>query len=130
MYLTESKKFWSKNVTMRRRGKQMKVKINIETWPGKDGWMKRKPLGLKISTSERIYPKKQFEKMIWDTHNSPRHESSIAKGIPIDMLHDFKCHYRGQYRIRYRGPSDASRRYFRSPHNTIQEFATSFAIYK
>ena len=109
---------------------KMKVKINSEECPGKDGWMKRKPLGLRISTSERIYPKKQFEKMIWDTHNSPSNESSIAKGIPIDMLHDFKCHYRGQYRIRYRGKSDISRRYYRSPYHAIQEFATSFAIYK
>ena len=104
--------------------------IGLETWPGKDGWMKRKPIGLRISTSERIYPKKQFEKMLWDTHNSPNDESSIAKGIPIDMLHDFKLHYKGQYRIRYRGPSDISRRYYRSPHNAIQEFATSFAIYE
>ena len=79
---------------------KMKVEMGLDTWPGKDGWMQRKPLGLRISTSERIYPKKQFEKMIWDTHRSSSNESSIAKGIPIDMLHDFKLHYRGKYRIR------------------------------
>ena len=108
---------------------KMKVKINSEEWPGKDGWMKRKPLGLRISTSERAYSKERLDRII-DNHRTSDGESSIAKGLPIDILHDFKIHYKGQYRIRYRGKSDASRRYYRSPYHAIQEFATSFAIYK
>ena len=103
--------------------------IGLETWPGKDGWMKRKPLGLRITTSERVYSKERLDTII-SNHITTSHESSIAKGLPIDILHDFKLHYKGQYRIRYRGPSDISRRYYRSPHNAVQEFATTFAIYE
>jgi len=99
-----------------------------EVWPGKDGWMKKKPMGLKISTSERAYSKERLDKMIND-NLSPDREVSLAKGLPIDILHDFKIHYKGKYRIRYRGKSDISKRYFREPNHCIQEFAKSFAIY-
>jgi hypothetical protein len=67
---------------------KMKVKINREEWPGKDGWMKRKPLGLRITTSERVYPKERLDTII-NNHITTSHESSIAKGLPIDMLHDY-----------------------------------------
>ena len=100
-----------------------------ETWPGKDGWMKRKPLGLRITTSERAYSKERLDKMIND-NLSPDREVSLAKGLPIDILHDFKLHYKGQYRIRYRGPSDFHYRYRRPASHTIQEFAKTFAIYE
>ena len=60
---------------------------------------------------------------------SPMNESSFAKGLPIDMLHDFKIHFKGQFRIRYRGKTDYRKRYFRSPHDCLQKYATSFAIY-
>tara|TARA_B100000959_G_C14770695_1_gene537351 strand:- start:359 stop:772 length:414 start_codon:yes stop_codon:yes gene_type:complete len=100
----------------------------METWPGKDGWMKKKPRGLKISTSERVYSKERLEKMIND-RLSPDCEVSQAKGLPIDCLHDFKIHFKGKYRIRYRGKSDITKRYFREPNHCLQEFAKSFAIY-
>jgi hypothetical protein len=38
--------------------------IGLETWPGKDGWMKRKPLGLRITTSERVYSKERLDTII------------------------------------------------------------------
>ena len=100
----------------------------METWPGKDGWMKKKPRGLKISTSERAYSKERLDKMIND-NLSPNNEVSLAKGLPIDILHDFKIHFKGKYRIRYRGKSDITKRYFREPNHCLQEFAKSFAIY-
>ena len=103
--------------------------IGLETWPGKDGWMKRKPLGLRITTSERVYSKERLDTII-SNHITTSHENSIAKGLPIDILHDFKCHYKGQYRIRYRGPSDFHYRYRRPASHTIQEFAKTFAIYE
>ena len=99
-----------------------------EVWPGKDGWMKKKPMGLKISTSERAYSKERLDKMIND-NLSPNNEVSLAKGLPIDILHDFKIHFKGKFRIRYRGKSDISKRYFREPNHCLQEFAKSFAIY-
>ena len=60
---------------------------------------------------------------------SPDKEGSIAKGLPIDMLHDFKIHFKGLFRIRYRGKTDYRKRYFRDPNHCIQRYATSFAIY-
>ena len=60
---------------------------------------------------------------------SPMNEASFAKGLPIDMLHDFKIHFKGQFTIRYRGKTDYTKRYFRSPHHCLQKYATSFAIY-
>ena len=102
-----------------------------EEWPGIDGWMKKKPLGMDAlmgRTSERIYSKKYCIEKIRD-NLSPYFEESIAKNLPIDMLHDFKIHFKGKFRIRYRGKSDYNRRYFRSPHHCLQKYATSFAIY-
>tara|TARA_B100000287_G_C20435042_1_gene703152 strand:- start:5 stop:442 length:438 start_codon:yes stop_codon:yes gene_type:complete len=109
----------------------MRVEMKLETWPGKDGWMKKKPLGmgdLLGRTSERYYSKERLEKMMKDKM-SPHFESSYAKGLPIDCLHDFKIHFKGKYRIRYRGKSDYSKRYFREPNHCLQKYATSFAVY-
>jgi hypothetical protein len=90
-----------------------------------------KPLGMKSLmglTSERIYSKKfLIDEII--KHMSPRDEGSLAKGLPIDYLHDFKTHFKGQFRIRYRGGSDYMERYIRSPYHCIQRYAKSFAIY-
>ena len=44
------------------------------------------------------------------------------------MLYDFKIHFKGKFRIRYRGKSDYSKRYFREPNHCLQKYATSFAI--
>ena len=55
-------------------------------------------------------------------------EESIAKNLPIDMLHDFKIHFKGKFRIRYRGKSDYRQRY-RQKNHCLQRYATSFAIY-
>ena len=102
-----------------------------EEWPGIDGWMKKKPLGMDAlmgRTSERIYSKKYCIEKIRD-NLSPYFEESIAKNLPIDMLHDFKIHFKGLFRIRYRGKSDYSKRYFRLPNHCLQKYATSFAIY-
>ena len=106
----------------------MHLSKTFETWPGIDGWMKKKPLGLRISTSERYYSKDMLIKEI-KLRMSPEHESSIAKNLDIDFLHDFKIHFKGKFRIRYRGKSDYSKRFFRDPNHCIQEHATSFAIY-
>jgi hypothetical protein len=95
------------------------------------GWMKKKPLGMKSLmglTSERYYSKDMMMKEI-QMRISPMSEGSFAKGLPIDMLHDFKIHFKGQFRIRYRGKTDYRKRYFRSPHHCLQKYATSFAIY-
>jgi hypothetical protein len=90
-----------------------------------------KSLGMKSLmglTSERIYSKKfLIDEII--KHMSPRDEGSLAKGLPIDYLHDFKTHFKGQFRIRYRGGSDYMERYIRSPYHCIQRYAKSFAIY-
>ena len=60
---------------------------------------------------------------------SPDRENSISKNLPIDILHDFKIHFKGMFRIRYRGKSDYSKRYYRNRFYCVQEHATSFAIY-
>lgn len=102
-----------------------------EEWPGIDGWMKKKPLGMDAlmgRTSERIYSKKYCIEKIRD-NLSPYFEESIAKNLPIDMLYDFKIHFKGKFRIRYRGKSDYRLRYRREPNHCLQKYATSFAIY-
>ena len=109
----------------------MHLTQTYETWPGIDGWMKKKPLGMKSLmglTSERYYSKSMLIKEI-QYRMSPFTEGSMAKGLPIDMLHDFKIHFKGLFRIRYRGKSDYRKRYFRDPNHCIQKYATSFAIY-
>ena len=109
----------------------MHLSKTFETWPGIDGWMKKKPLGMKSLmglTSERYYSKDMMMKEI-QMRISPMSEGSFAKGLPIDMLHDFKIHFKGQFTIRYRGKTDYTKRYFRSPHHCLQKYATSFAIY-
>ena len=109
----------------------MNLTKTFETWPGIDGWMMKKPLGMKSLmglTSERYYSKSMCIREIRD-RMSPYFEGSIAKGLPIDMLHDFKIHFKGLFRIRYRGKSDYRKRYFREPNHCIQRYATSFAIY-
>lgn len=109
----------------------MRTMIISEEWPGKDNWMKKKPLGmgdLLGRTSERHYNKQTCIQKILD-NLSPNDEESIAKNLPIDMLYDFKIHFKGMFRIRYRGKTDYNRRYFRSPHHCLQKYATSFAIY-
>ena len=83
----------------------MNLTGTYETWPGIDGWMKKKPLGMKSLmglTSERYYSKSMLIKEI-QYRMSPFTEGSMAKGLPIDMLHDFKIHFKGLFRIRYRG---------------------------
>ena len=102
-----------------------------EEWPGIDGWMKKKPLGMQSlmgRTSERIYSKKYCIEKIRD-NLSPYFEESIAKNLPIDMLHDFKIHFKGKFRIRYRGKTSIRDRYFRPREFCHQRYATSFAIY-
>ena len=109
----------------------MRFTIMSEEWPGKDNWMKKKPLGmgdLLGRTSERHYNKQTCIEKIRD-NLSPYFEQSIAKNLPIDMLYDFKIHFKGKFRIRYRGKSDYSKRYFREPNHCLQKYATSFAIY-
>ena len=109
----------------------MNMLNQIETWPGKGEWMKRKPLGMQSllgRTSERLYTRKTLDKLIKD-NLSPDGESSISKNLPIDILHDFKIHFKGLFRIRYRGKTDYRKRYFRDPRHCIQRYATSFAIY-
>ena len=109
----------------------MRTMILTEEWPGKDNWMKKKPLGMQSLmgyTSERHYNKQYCLDKIKD-NISPYFEQSIAKNLPIDMLHDFKIHFKGKFRIRYRGKSDYSKRYFRLPNHCLQKYATSFAIY-
>ena len=103
----------------------------FETWPGIDGWMMKKPLGMQSLmglTSERHYSKSMCIREIRN-RMSPYFEQSIAKGLPIDMLHDFKIHFKGLFRIRYRGKSDYRLRYRREPNHCLQKYATSFAIY-
>ena len=105
--------------------------MSLETWPGIDGWMKKKPLGmgdLLGRTSERQYNKQTCIEKILD-NLSPNDEESIAKNLPIDMLYDFKIHFKGMFRIRYRGKTDYNKRYFRDPNHCLQKYATSFAIY-
>jgi len=109
----------------------MKTMIMSEEWPGKDNWMKKKPLGmgdLLGRTSERHYNKQTCIEMILN-NLSPNDEYGIAKNLPIDMLYDFKIHFKGMFRIRYRGKSDYNRGYFRAPNHCLQKYATSFAIY-
>ena len=109
----------------------MRTMIMSEEWPGTDNWMKKKPLGmgdLLGRTSERHYNKQTCIQKILD-NLSPNDEESIAKNLPIDMLYDFKIHFKGMFRIRYRGKSDYNRGYFRDPNHCLQKYATSFAIY-
>ena len=109
----------------------MRTMILTEEWPGKDNWMKKKPLGMQSLmgyTSERHYNKQTCIEKIRD-NLSPYFEESIAKNLPIDMLYDFKIHFKGKFRIRYRGKTDYNKRYFRKPNHCLQKYATSFAIY-
>ena len=109
----------------------MKTMIMSEEWPGKDNWMKKKPLGmgdLLGRTSERHYNKQTCIEKIRD-NLSPFSEGSMAKNLPIDMLHDFKIHFKGLFRFRFRGKTDYRKRYFRDPRHCLQKYATSFAIY-
>ena len=109
----------------------MRTMILTEEWPGKDNWMKKKPLGMQSLmgyTSERHYNKQYCLDKIKD-NMSPYFEQSIAKNLPIDMLYDFKIHFKGKFRIRYRGKSNYNKRYFRKPNHCLQKYATSFAIY-
>ena len=109
----------------------MRVQMNTEEWPGKDNWKLKKPLGMKSllgRTSERVYSKEYLKNVI-KNNLSPMNEGSIAKGLPIDMLYDFKIHFKGKFRIRYRGKSSIRDRYFRDPRHCIQRYATSFSIY-
>ena len=59
---------------------------------------------------------------------SPNDEESIAKNLPIDMLYDFKIHFKGMFRIRYR-KSDYNKGTLEEPNHCLQKYATSFAIY-
>tara|TARA_B100001079_G_C16336019_1_gene481360 strand:+ start:153 stop:515 length:363 start_codon:yes stop_codon:yes gene_type:complete len=61
------------------------------------------------------------------TFASPSYETSLAKGLPMEMLDTIKATFPGEFLYRYRGPS--TRTFTRSPYNTIMEHATSFAIY-
>ena len=109
----------------------MHLSKTFETWPGIDGWMKKKPLGMKSLmglTSERYYSKDMMRKEI-NQRISPFTEGSMAKNLPIDIFHDFKIHFKGMFRIRYRGKSSIRHRYFRDPNHCVQRYATSFAIY-
>ena len=97
----------------------MNLTGTYETWPGIDGWMKKKPLGMKSLmgfTSERYYSKSMLIREIRD-RMSPYFEGSIAKGLPIDMLHDFKIHFKGLFRIclLYTSPSPRDKRQSRMP---------------
>jgi len=58
---------------------------------------------------------------------SPSSETSLAKGLPMEMLDKIKSIFPGEFRYKYRGPSTAT--FKRSPFNTVLEHATSFAIY-
>ena len=47
----------------------MNMLNQIETWPGKGEWMKRKPLGMQSllgRKSERLYTRKTLDKLIKD----------------------------------------------------------------
>ena len=66
----------------------MRTMILTEEWPGKDNWMKKKPLGmgdLLGRTSERHYNKQTCIQKILD-NLSPNDEESIAKNLPIDNI--------------------------------------------
>ena len=58
---------------------------------------------------------------------SPSSETSLAKGLPMEMLDKIKAIFPGEFLYKYRGPSTAT--FKRSPFNTVLEHATSFAIY-
>ena len=51
------------------------------------------------------------------------------KKLLLQKDSDFKIHFKGKFRIRYRGKSDYRQRYFREPNHCLQKYATSFAIY-
>ena len=79
-------------------------------------------------TSERHYNKQTCIEKIRD-NLSPYFEQSIAKNLPIDMLYDFKIHFKGKFRIRYRGKSDYIKDILENSNHCLQKYATSFAIY-
>jgi hypothetical protein len=79
-------------------------------------------------TSQNVYSK-EFLKGEIVKHVSPADESSIAKGLDIDYLYDFKKHFSGLFRIVYRGGSDYINRYKRSPYYCLQKYAKTFTIY-
>ncbi len=68
--------------------------------------------------------------MLLEKYLSPKNETSIYKGIPIEYrthesirnLMITKC-----FSIKYRGPSNE--KYKRSPYNCIKEHAKTFSIY-
>ena len=66
--------------------------------------------------------------LITNKFASPGFETSLAKGLPMKYLNDIKKFWPGKFRYKYRGPSSIE--YNRPQSHIIQEFATSFAIYR
>ena len=74
-----------------------------------------------------------------DRYESPDHEASLAKTIPMRFVEEFQRHFPGAFRYKYRGPSIlksvvTNGVYNAFTYNRPREFchkgwATSFAIY-
>ena len=65
--------------------------------------------------------------LITNEFASPETENSLAKSIPMKYIDDVKKFWPGKFRYKYRGPSTTG--YIRPQSHTVQEYATSFAIY-
>ena len=70
-----------------------------------------------------------------DRYESPDHEASLAKTIPMRHVEEFQRQFPGAFRYKYRGPSVTNGLYNYGPvYDRPREFchkgwATSFAIY-
>ena len=68
-----------------------------------------------------------------DRYESPDHEASLAKKIPMRHVEEFQRHFPGAFRYRYRGPSENTEtygfRYIRPRAFCHKACARNFAIY-
>ena len=68
-----------------------------------------------------------------DRYESPDHEASLAKKIPMRFVEEFQRHFPGAFRYRYRGPSENTEtygfRYIRPRAFCHKAWARNFAIY-
>jgi len=83
---------------------------------------------LKVSASQEDVSL-DFINSILPLYRSPSDEQSDYKGIPIKYLKSFQKHFKGVYKMRYRGNNAKDQGYKRPKSHVRVEYATTFAMY-
>ena len=84
---------------------------------------------LKIKSSQEDISE-DFIKSILPTYRAPIKEQASYKNIPIKYLNAFKKHFKGQYRMRYRGNNAKDQGHINPRSYVRAEHATTFSMYK